>query len=340
MSKVINPLLDELTFYGDEANEETNLFNRRENWNKEDTLDEKYLEFLSPHSRPYFSRLRPLFSFEVKELKNLNSFSHVLFRDGVVLLLRFFQRFPEPSGFHSKIFIHEDLAFIIPKTWCESVLLYKTVTIGKKGFDKKDLVLILNLHELQDSDLLQSLVLKFKNDTRSLSILPFYNQMRGEDYLDYDRAESLEPLKDIFKGDVRVINYSQLGHLNERESVFINANPQKLFCSDSSVVHNFLRSGWKSPAIENVETNIDNIIRLSPNHGMTLSPFEVKNWQEDIRKRLFEELEFPKGSLFQEEPSLNRDLEDYFKVFYYSKDLMQLSRDLGRAMFLSKNGPR
>ena len=73
-------------FYGQMANEETNLFNRRANWNVEDALDEKYLEFLAPHSRSYFSRMRPLFSFEIKNLNGLNSFSHVLFRDGLVFL--------------------------------------------------------------------------------------------------------------------------------------------------------------------------------------------------------------------------------------------------------------
>lgn len=328
-------------FYGQMANEETNLFNRRANWNVEDALDEKYLEFLAPHSRSYFSRMRPLFSFEIKNLNGLNSFSHVLFRDGLVFLLRFFIRYPTPSGLKTKVMIQKDMAFVVPQAWRDHCYLYDTVLlsdINKNDDELKNetnLVVVLNLHENQEQECLKSLVAPEVEKRQNIYLLPYFNQMRGEDYLNYDRAENLMSLKELFSEKVTVINASDLSQLDGKDSVFINANPQQVFQSDSNVVHSFLRSGWKSPLIPRAKDS-DFVVPLSPYHGMRLTQYELGTKLKDLETRLFKELNFPKGELFKSEPVVNRDLEDYFKVFYYSDDLLELAFQLGKRLFESK----
>jgi hypothetical protein len=329
----------ELDFFGDKANEETNLFNRKVSWNEEDPLDEKYIEFLAPHSRRYFSRLRPLFSFEIKNLRSLNGFSHILLRDGILFLLRFFQRFPEPTGFHSLLFIQEDMAFIVPEAWSSKVNLYKTVMYERKiTSHPENLVLILNLHELQSPEILHKLIKDNSNGVKSLAILPFFNQMRGEDYLNYNRAENLNVLNELFSNNVDLINQADIGAFSESEYFFINGNPQMIYYSDSSLTHNFLRSGWTSPIYDTIPKGTDDVVSLSPYHGMSMSKYIVPSWQKPLRKRLFDDLNFPRGEFFTNEPALNRDVEDYFKIFYYSKDLLQLSYELGRELYSNKSG--
>lgn len=328
-------------FYGQMANEETNLFNRRPSWNQEDALDEKYLEFLAPHSRAYFSRLRPFFSFEVKALNGLNSFSHVLFRDGIIFLLRFFVRYPVPQGLKCKILIEKNLAFTVPKAWQDHVYLYETVMLEKtRPLNKSsanNLVIILNLHENQEQLLLKDVVAKEVAKREKVFLLPYFNQMRGEDYLNYDRAENLMSLKELFSEKVSVINRSDLAQFDSRDSVFINANPQQVFLSDSNVVHSFLRSGWENPLL-NYANEGDFVVSLSPYHGMRINTFELNKNQELLAQRLFQELDFPRADLFNGEPILNRDQEDYFKVFYYSRDLLELSYELGKGLYHVNKG--
>lgn len=334
-------------FYGQMANEETNLFNRRDSWNREDALDEKYLEFLAPHSHSYFSRLRPLFSFEIKSLNGLNSFSHVLFRDGIVFLLRFFINHPNPQGIKTKILIDRELAFCVPQPWRDHVLLYDVVMKPKDAnqchvfsYDSlskaKNIVIILDLHENQEQECLKSFVEEQVEKRDHVYLLPFFNQMRGEDFLSYDRAENLMSLKELFSEKVTVLNASDVSQFGHKESVFLHANPQKIFQSDSNVVHSFLRSGWKSPSILEAKEQ-DFVIGLGPNHGMRICPFVLNEAQETLYERLHGDLKFPTGALFKSEPVIKRELEDYFKVFYYSNDLLKLSFELGRGLFKIRN---
>lgn len=322
-----------LEFFTDVANEETNLFNRRPSWNLEDSLDEKYLEFLVPHSKAYFSRLRPIHSFEIKGLESLNSFSHVLLRDGLIFLLRFFHRFPMPGELQTKIFVHEDLAFTVPESWQNQILLYSSVSYFIPR-ERKNLIVCLNLHEEQRIENLKELLGPHWSKREELFILPFYNTMRGEDYYSYDRTNTLGPLKDLVPSHGKIVNLSDLTHLDAQDTEFINANPQKVYWSDSNLDHNWLRHGLSSPLIksENELSGDYGIVSLSPYHGMTLRRFRESEAQGRLRARLFNELKFPEGPLFQNEPSFNRSLEDYYKIFYFSSGLLQLAKELGHEM--------
>lgn len=329
-----------LDLFSDISIEETNLFNRRDLWNPEDATDEKYREYLAPQSLSYFSRLRPMFSFEVKNLDKLSAFNHVLFRDGTLFLLRFFSQFPVPGKLRSKILIHKDCSFIVPEAWREHIICYETVQahkVSKKSFHQ--LVWPLTLGELdfleEDYEGAFEIIGK-QGNIKNVYVIPQYNMPRGEDYLDYDRSKIFHQMKALERGlkglDVIFIDISKRGGIDFNECLYLPFNPGKIYFSDSSFDHEFLGSG----ACSLTHTESDEYISLSPYHGMRLQSYEsaVSEKRNQEKKRiLFDQLGFPLSSSFQNEPVVKRDTEDFYEIFYYSKSLLKLCRDLGRGIF-------
>ncbi|MCR9202937.1 MAG: hypothetical protein NXH75_00025 [Halobacteriovoraceae bacterium] len=323
-----------LDLYSEMANEETNIFNRRENWNPEDSVDEKFSEYMRPHSLSYFSRLRPIFSFEIKDLSSLSGFSHVLFRDGILFLLRFFQIHPEPAKLRTKILIQKELAFLVPKAWENNVLLYRTVFksgLSELAEPRKKLILAVTFGEMKlekkaIKDICQN-ILK-ETSIEQVTIIPFYNILRGEDFLSYDRASLFSQMGDIktqlSRYEIEFLDYSQRGILDYSECLFHQFNPGKVYFADSLLDHDLLGGG----AVPLIKKESTKIVSLSPYHGMEVSPFQLDKEQKQKKERLDS---FPKK--FDSEPTLSREKEDFFDIFYYSKNILKLAYELGKGIF-------
>jgi len=316
-----------LSCFGHSANEETALFNKRSTWNRADTIDEKYLEFLAPHSQPYFSRLRPLFSFEVKSLTSLNAFSHVLFRDGVVHLLRFFQRFPEPKGLMSKILIHQNLGPVVPPAWRKSILYYR-VQAGERNSQKDNLFLHISFIQFHsDEKAIKNLRETLERISGKIFVVTGLNVLRGEDFLNYDRSYAFDQSHQLFTGlNVEFIDLGAVTSalsLYKHESSFMVFNPYQYWFSDSYLEHHFLNQGLNNLGEEAMSGDF---IPLGPHHGMVIGK-EGKVCSA-IEKELFQELGYPTGDLFSGEPSIDRNIEDYFKVRYTSSAFEKMAFDL------------
>lgn len=324
-----------LDLYSDQANEETNIFNRRETWNPQDYLEEKYLEFMTPHAFGYFSRLRPMFSFEVKSLSSINNFSHVLFRDGILFLLRFFKTYPKPNKLKTKVLISKDLAFIVPEAWKKNVLLYNTVVEPTKSSVVRDeLVLSVSFGETsfcKESFETLSKLVKTKSEIKKVTILPFYNVIRGEDHLSYDRAYLFQQMEVIRRAlaplEIEFIEYSQRGHLSYEKVFYHCFHPGKVYFNDSRLDHEFYGGG--ALPIGTVLESYD--VPLSPYHGMKILPFALDQKQLKL-KTILNSL----SDMSFSEPIPNRDKEDFFEIFYYSKSLLKLADELGRELFLGE----
>ncbi len=313
-------------FHGPLANEETNLFNRRATWCPEDTVDEKYLEYLMPHSKAYFSRLRPLFSFEIKSLESLNQFSHVLFRDGLIFLLRFFQRFPDPGALKTKVAIHKKLSWVIPDSWKDRVILYEVVhhqdsnVLGKPASERRELNILVDLHDKTWE------LKKLTKNFEKINIIPFFNILRGEDFLNYERKEEFERLEKLKKSlgqPVEVISLNDALAQSLEKTYFVNLAEWGTFYSDSSLSHRFLSLGAKGLYYGD---GTGELISQSPYHSFQLEEFDINQCDQVRRSLLYNELNFPKGRGFSSMPPLERGVEDYFKVHYYSHDLVSLCR--------------
>ncbi len=327
-----------LQCYGHNANEETASFNKRVSWNNEDTLDEKYLEFLAPHSNRYFSRLRPLFSFEIKSLTSLNAFSHILLRDGVVHLMRFFQRFPRPAGLMTKIMIEESLYALVPSAWKEYILFYGLRNISTHENVKKNLFVQMSFAKYQnDIDSITEL----KRDLAKVEGKVFaqigLNVLRGEDYLDYERSYAFEQAHEVFKDcDVSFVNFKEATGLLEDikdTCAFLIYNPFQYWFSDSFYDHHFSNLGLIP--FQNKQRGSGLYIALGPHHGMEINPYHVKDEQSGklnrkLQKDLVDRLGYPEGAYFKNEPLVDRNVEDYFKVKYTSHNFEKLAFSIAK----------
>ncbi len=329
-----------LPCYGHNANEETAIFNKRPSWNIEDTIDEKYLEFLAPHSRRYFSRLRPLFSFEVKSLTSLNAFSHVLLQDGVLYLMRFFQRFPTPHGLMSKILIHENLGTLIPKAWKEHILYYRVQ--GSEATEvsnkKKNLFLYLSFAQFHsDEEAISQLRETLKSYQGKVFVVTNLNILRGEDYLNYDRSFAFNHAHKLFAEiDVEFIDFGNLGSALSTfklESDFLVFNPYQYWFSDSYLEHYFYNQGISRSPEKSEKFDKGDIcesIALGPHHAMVISEDFVAS--KSTHSFLYEQMQYPHGETFQREPVVDRNIEDYFKVKYSSQALEKLAFSVAKKL--------
>ena len=327
-----------LQCYGHNANEETASFNKRVSWNNEDTLDEKYLEYLAPHSQRYFSRLRPIFSFEIKSLTSLNAFSHILLRDGVVHLMRFFQRFPRPSGLMTKVIIEESLHALVPSAWKEHILFYGLRNISPNHNVKENLFLQMSFAKYQnDIDSITELKKNLAKVEGKVFAQIGLNILRGEDYLDYERSYAFEQAHEIFKYcDVSFVNFKEATGLLEDikdTTAFLIDNPFQYWYSDSFYDHHFSNLGLTP--FQNKEKGSGMYIALGLHHGMEIQAFDDRDKQSgkldrELQKDLFDRLGYPDGSDFRNEPLVDRNVEDYFKVNYTSHNFEKLAFSIAK----------
>jgi hypothetical protein len=80
---------------------------------------------LWPCSEDFYHPLNPMFSCFFRAQEHLELFKVVMLRDGALMLLDFFFRFPVPKGKVAKFLIPAELSFLIPMAWRPHVLCYR-----------------------------------------------------------------------------------------------------------------------------------------------------------------------------------------------------------------------
>lgn len=337
----MNDSIEFLDLYSEKANEETSLFNRKQSWNPEDTLDDKYLELLEPHSGRYFSRLRPMFSFEVKNLESLNLFSHVLFKDGVFPLLKFFHRFPVPGKLRAKILISYSLRALIPDEWRQHVHYYQMKFLTRESPGKSALLVLNAMNYFIDEESLKrelSLIKKSLGSYEEYYILPLYNIGRGEDYLHRDRSYVFN-LFSLIREELPNIRSlapsSALDRVNESWNYHL-FNPYKYYIDDCSFLHEVTRRRARPILTREEAPDGGQFYQLSPEHGMNIymDLGSLTHKELEIKKYIYEELKFPKGKIFHGEPNELRGEDDFFKSFYSTDNFRKFSQKVSRRLYL------
>ena len=333
--------LELLDLYSEKANEETSTFNRKQSWNPEDTLDEKYLELLQPHSSRYFSRLRPMFSFEVKTLESLNLFSHVLFKDGVFPLLKFFHRFPTPGRLRTKVLVSINLCALVPDEWQEHVYYYELSFLKRKNEGKKALLVLNAMSFFVDEKSLENDLSRIKKNLDAYEeyfVLPLYNVGRGEDYLHRDRSyvfDLFSILKEGLPSLKSIALSAALAQIDENWNYHL-FNPYRYYVEDCSLSHEMIRRRAR-PILNGEElSNTGQRYQLSPEHGMNIyaKPLKLRQTELEVKKYIYETIEFPKGRIFSGEPNEARGEDDFFKSFYSTANFRKFSQNVGRRLSL------
>ena len=95
-------------------------------WQREKNADNgDFYHYYYPHTHRIFNILNPLYLNSVKEMEKVFSYDYTLVRDGLFPLMNFFFRFSRPGKSGIILLIHEELKFVIPKTWADNVLTYR-----------------------------------------------------------------------------------------------------------------------------------------------------------------------------------------------------------------------
>ena len=76
-----------------------------------------YISQLSPYMLPYHSKIPSTWSFLYKSLTEFSAIDELIFRDGIISLLKFFRNHPEPLNVSTKFYISKSLLPFVPKKW-------------------------------------------------------------------------------------------------------------------------------------------------------------------------------------------------------------------------------
>lgn len=91
-----------------------------ENTLVDDKYARHYLTQLKPYVRPYYCDIPASWSFLYSDLSELRQTEEIIFRDGIITLLAFFKKFPDPINITTQFYIHHSLAQFVPSSWSKN----------------------------------------------------------------------------------------------------------------------------------------------------------------------------------------------------------------------------
>jgi hypothetical protein len=288
----------------DHNKETTQLFYQQIFWQKESALISKTLSLLQPDGNPYYCKLHPLFSFTFEDRYLLHSFNHVLLRDGVYPLLRFFSLYPIPQKADPKLIIDKDFFNLIPIEWHQKCLLYKrTRTPDLAITNKRSIAICFNvLPNIVDDDsyltTLNNLLPLAENKIDQIYLYLTSSIPWGEGEKNNVHKEHFQVLQNIigrFKNiNISIVNFNELLLLNLKGMAYLIINPYKLYFSDSYLHHQLAQMGGVDLMAPEMTTP-ENFYASSINYGFELE--SIKNSTFD--SKITDEIKYCITSLFE-----------------------------------------
>ncbi len=250
--------------------------------------------------QPYGS---PLFHINLHDLHSPEQIHHlpfVLVRDGLFLLLDFFNRFPDPKVFHPIFLICSIHASFIPEAWHKKVLIYDFVfspesKVGKikskgrkflvKGMYNDDLVDYENLLEKINycSELGKTSVALFMQEN------PFLHLKWQGNELIFSFANFMEKLKSNlkYKENVEFLTYEQMYKMKDLSEIeFADENIKENYYIDEYLNFFLLKNGAK-PLEKDLGGKIawnGKFTRLTSVHGIFIHEFYELNLNKKLAK--------------------------------------------------------
>src|SRR5690606_26368803 len=138
----------------DQTKDESFALNDTARWMTESPPAEEFFKYINPHAKYYHTPLNGLFLFLIREFSLLSHFDKVFVRDGLVSLMLFFLRHPNPGSLKTKLIINYNFRMFIPKAWKENVLFYSYKFELKRNKSNRDNLILIchpdNLHSPLD----------------------------------------------------------------------------------------------------------------------------------------------------------------------------------------------
>ena len=95
----------------------------------------QYFDALWPSIEMYESVMKPIFLADLPSAAEANPKGEWLVRDGLLPLIWFFTKNPEPGSFRGKLRVHASFEEFIPDAWRPQVDLYELFSNDQDGYD-------------------------------------------------------------------------------------------------------------------------------------------------------------------------------------------------------------
>jgi len=211
----------------------------------------KYKKFYSQFF-PYYSYYEsPLDTVLLDQVSNLTFFKNSeewIVRDGIIPLLWFFKRFPEPENLKSKLYVESTLQKYVPVEWANHIGTY--CLFSNQTYKKKNLMILGSISERYFSmKQLNSFFLSLKS---SLKEFPVQNmsKLAHLSFQDLNREKSLEfqinyfsQFHELFGLNVNTLTLPKILEAEGPSSYLIVNLNNNILLSDNFLIHYFLSRG-------------------------------------------------------------------------------------------------
>lgn len=238
---------------------------------------------LAPYSDNYFSVLNPLFSKVYLELvKKGHHFPVVLLRDGVIDLLEFVTKNPDPLVFEQRFMIHQKLSYVLPRAWLDQVMLFDFYHKPQNSFRIKTLRKRLIISTIVNNFFIsydqirvyfESLA-KFARDQQLEVQLHFpirENHYFKNAYKDQNQAFDISLIAfEIFGTQTKIISDKSLKSSSDFRDCYYAFIPEDRLCLSDNYLEHYLLINGAAPWKGFKEINGAYQVSLSSQHGVYL----------------------------------------------------------------------
>lgn len=235
-----------------------------------------------PMTTDYFNPFNEIFLVRVLALELLNARDKWFVRDGIVPLLWFFKRFPQPRQLQAKLYVDIRWAYFIPKAWQKHVYFYELVSFSEeRNFTKSFLFGTLMSQILSKETIKEKRALAEEEGAGGLKGVEAFLLTRSSmnnDEQSFHVGATFEVARQ-FGLDIRPLNWAQFLDLNSFQGCYaIDFNSAKIV-SDNYLYHLILSKGGYVQGVRCVSKLAKSDIQLSPFHGfvITKKPSKTKS---------------------------------------------------------------
>ncbi|MBC7427778.1 MAG: hypothetical protein H7336_04140 [Bacteriovorax sp.] len=247
----------------------------------------RFLEYLSPDSKRYYSVLNPIFSMELEYSPDnrIEQVNVVFLRDGVMPLLKFFILNPAPFDPGPLLIIDQNLSALVPESWRNKVLLrvgyHKTSETSESSEfsgESKKLFFISPIELSTPMDLIETELAFISDHIQEGDELLFYfssASLRGREHSVDDKVwgyKILEKIMTKFRANpIRILDWKEYVSLDLSDVKYYFINPLQYFFTDSFLFHDAAQRGAKPLMIEAVSTLGNSFMyEVSHYHGFVI----------------------------------------------------------------------
>lgn len=243
----------------------------------------EFKSYLWPTSEEYYSPLSPIFVSVSLNPTELNLQSEWLARDGLIPLLWFFKRNPNPGNFKQRLFVHEEFSPYVPTVWRKQVGSYRVVNSRVSMLNKPNKIFLTGMvsdstHSLDFLDSNIECLLKTIGKDRLAKMEKYFffiqkDSRPGENKkCDYFSEYMLRIFKKFGTKKITMLNWNSFETIQSFEEFFVSEFNERLLNADNFVVHSALQRGGSFLDLngrrnQNAE---EKFVRLSPYHGLLI----------------------------------------------------------------------